>query len=237
MCLKKICFYSPVFCIVQHTRPHVIINHTYIDTGLRTNKHHIIHLFMPTLLAMLRLQCFGYAWSICWKIKSWQRCLSTLMIRLLSLRWKRVAASMDIHIIAPATGSIGLVSYMLCCRLLESTNYSNKIFKNSWKKPTENNKKTGVTWLNSKKHGSQEDKGEKDIWHIHTVFFRQRNSLPYMCKLSLRSSEPESTGHSVGFHLFEWACKCATLMGGQSQQVTFCLYSLSLICMQHLLWP
>lgn len=143
---RRICFSSPVFCIVQHTRPHVIINHTYIHTGLRTNKHHFIHLFMPSLLVILVLLCFGYAWSICWKIKSWQRCLSTLMIRLLLLRWKRVAASMDIHIkdpldLAPTRTPAqlqpapGLVSYMFCCRLLETTNYSNIFLRIAEKTP------------------------------------------------------------------------------------------------------
>lgn len=76
------------------------------------------------------------------------------MIRLLLLRWKRVAAlRMDVHIMAadlaptrtPAQlqPAPGLVSYMLCRRLLET----NKMFKKSRKKPTENNKMTDVTRL------------------------------------------------------------------------------------------
>lgn len=46
---RKFCFSSPVFCIVQHTRPHVIINHTYIHTHWvmykQTSLHTFIHAF------------------------------------------------------------------------------------------------------------------------------------------------------------------------------------------------
>lgn len=95
------------------------------------------------------------------------------MIRLLLLRWKRVAASMDKHIKAvdltptrtPAQlqPAPGLVSYKLCCRLLERTNYYyNNIFRITEKTPHKIIKGHMIK-VNSTKHGSQEDEAQKYI--------------------------------------------------------------------------